>query len=50
MMPDKTIVKLGTIDGKSWLDGAPPKAEIYTRNRPDCIDALKDCAQVNGAS
>ena len=47
-MPDMKILKTGTLDDKEGLDNAPVVQEVYTRNRPNCFDALKDAHQKKG--
>ena len=49
-VPDLMIYKVGTLDDKSVLDSAPPVAELYTRSRPDCFEALKGANQVEAAT
>ena len=47
-MPDFVIYKMGTLDDKSVLDNAPPVSEIYTKNRPNCLEPLQGCEQKKG--
>ncbi len=48
-MPDIQVYKVGTLDDKPSFDKAAPVQEIYNRNRPDCLEALKGCEQKEGA-
>ena len=47
-LPDMKIIKTGTLDDKEGLDNAPVVQEVYTQNRPNCFDALKDAQQNKG--
>lgn len=46
-MEGLTVVKSGTIDGDAL--GAPPAAEIYTRNRPAWCESKEGRAEFTGA-
>jgi hypothetical protein len=48
-MPDVQIYKPGTLDDKASFDNASPVQEIYNRNRPDCLEALRGCEQKEAA-
>ena len=48
-MPDVQVYKAGTLDDKASFDNASPVQEIYSRNRPDCLEALKGCEQKEAA-
>ena len=48
-LPDLDVYKAGTLTGKAAMDGGKPVQEIYVRNRPDCLEALKDAEQKDGA-
>lgn len=49
-MPGSVIVKPGTLDDIKGLSALPVVQEIYTRNRPDCFEALKSAKQAEGSS
>ena len=49
-MAGMLICKPGTFDDRELLDKLPVVQEIYTRNRPSCIEAFKEAKQVEGAS
>ncbi|KAK5175505.1 uncharacterized protein LTR77_000644 [Saxophila tyrrhenica] len=49
-MPEMYIVKPGTLDDIGVLGDVPVVQEIYTRNRPNCFEALGDVPQKKGAT
>lgn len=44
-MPEFKIFKPGTLDDQAFLDAHPPVQEIYTKNRPSCLEAFHQAEQ-----
>lgn len=48
-MPDIMLYKPGTLDNQNVLNEVPVIREIYTRNRPNCFNALNGAEQKKAA-
>lgn len=44
-IPGVVIFMAGTLDDKAFLDGHPVIEEIYTKNRPSCVNAIQGAKQ-----